>query len=115
MNYALIDNAGLVINVIVLVNPADYTPPGDQRLIQLPADTAIGIGWKYVNGQFTPPPAPEPVPPTAEEQRAARIAAYKAEADPLFFKAQRGEATLAQWEAKIEEIRARYPIPTADA
>lgn len=40
-----------------------------------------------------------------------RSKAYTAEADPLFFKAQRGEATIAEWEAKVAEIRARYPYP----
>lgn len=43
--------------------------------------------------------------------RAARAAAYAAEADPLFFKAQRGEATMDEWEAKVSEIRDRYPYP----
>ncbi len=38
-----------------------------------------------------------------------RRIAYAAEADPLFFKAQRGEATLAEWQAKVAEIKARYP------
>lgn len=40
---------------------------------------------------------------------AARQAAYTAEADPLFFKAQRGEVTMAEWQARVEEIKARYP------
>jgi hypothetical protein len=35
--------------------------------------------------------------------------AYIAEADPLFFKAQRGEATMEEWEAKVTEIKNRYP------
>jgi hypothetical protein len=38
-----------------------------------------------------------------------RRAAYIAEADPLFFKAQRGEATMEEWQAKVAEIKARYP------
>lgn len=38
-----------------------------------------------------------------------REAAYKTEADPLFFKSQRGEATQAEWQAKIAEIKARFP------
>ena len=38
-----------------------------------------------------------------------RAAAYATEADPLFFKAQRGEATEEEWLAKIEEIKTRYP------
>ena len=42
---------------------------------------------------------------------ANRAAAYAAEADPLFFKSQRGEATTAEWEAKVAEIKARYPYP----
>jgi len=51
----------------------------------------------------------------AEKQHAevqtARAAAYTAEADPLFFKWQRGEATEAEWLDKIEEIRERFPYP----
>jgi hypothetical protein len=46
-----------------------------------------------------------------KEAEAFRSAAYKSEADPLFFKYQRGEATKEEWEAKVEEIRARYPYP----
>jgi hypothetical protein len=48
--------------------------------------------------------------PLKESQR-NRATAYTAEADPLFFKAQRGEATIEEWEAKVEEIRTRYPYP----
>ena len=49
--------------------------------------------------------------PTREEQEAARRAAYVVEADPIFFMAQRGEATMAEWEAKVAEIKARFPYP----
>lgn len=42
---------------------------------------------------------------------AQRATAYAAEADPLFFAAQRGEATMEQWRAKVDEIRNRYPKP----
>lgn len=49
-----------------------------------------------------------------ESARQSRAAAYAAEADPLFFKAQRGEATTEEWSAKVEEIRARYPYPTTE-
>ena len=52
----------------------------------------------------------------AQEQELAaakrnRAIAYTTEADPLFFKAQRGEATMEEWEAKVAEIRSRYPYP----
>lgn len=46
------------------------------------------------------------------EARQARAAAYASEADPLFFKTQRGEATTQEWESKVSEIRARFPYPT---
>jgi len=38
-----------------------------------------------------------------------RRAAYITEADPLFFKAQRGEATMEEWQAKVAEIKQRFP------
>jgi len=41
-----------------------------------------------------------------------RAAAYAAEADPLFFKAQRGEASMDDWTAAVEAIRARFPYPS---
>ena len=46
--------------------------------------------------------------------RQKRAAAYAAEADPLFFKAQRGEATTDEWTAKVAEIKARFPYPGGD-
>ena len=46
-----------------------------------------------------------------EQAKQNRAAAYRSEADPLFFKSQRGEATTAEWEAKVAEIKARYPYP----
>jgi len=45
----------------------------------------------------------------AEKAEANRHAAYIAEADPLFFKAQRGEATVQEWQDKVAEIKTRYP------
>lgn len=41
-----------------------------------------------------------------------RQMAYQKEADPLFFKWQAGEGTEADWLAKREEIRIRYPEVT---
>jgi len=48
---------------------------------------------------------------TRDSQEVARKRAYEAEADPLFFMAQRGEATNAEWLAKVAEIKARFPYP----
>ena len=47
----------------------------------------------------------------AAELKQNRLTAFQAEADPPFFKAQRGEATTAEWEAKVAEIKDRYPYP----
>lgn len=59
-------------------------------------------------------PEPDPVlPPTQEAQKFSRAMAYRTEADPLFFMSQRGEATEAEWLAKVEEIKARFPYPAA--
>ncbi len=48
-------------------------------------------------------------PPPAPDIDALRKAAYTAEADPLFFKAQRQEIDIQEWHDKVAEIRARYP------
>lgn len=50
---------------------------------------------------------------TAEEIKkisdSLRLRAYQKEADPLFFKWQRGEATEQEWAAKVAEIKQRFP------
>ena len=61
-----------------------------------------------------PPPEPTPEEILAAERAAAkasRAKAYADEADPLFFKVQRGEASEQEWLDAIEAIRARYPYP----
>jgi hypothetical protein len=42
---------------------------------------------------------------------AARRARYVAEADPLFFKYQRGEATEQEWKDAVARIRSALPKP----
>ena len=63
-----------------------------------------------------PPLEPEPEPdPTPEDllaqARAARATAYRLDADPLFFKWQRGEGSEQDWLDKVAQIRQRYPYP----
>lgn len=68
------------------------------------------------------PPAPKPAPeltPEPESERPTdprdlRADAFRREADPLFFQAQRGEATMEDWLAKVDEIRARYPYDSTE-
>jgi hypothetical protein len=106
MNLAEIKN-GIVANVI-LVDPNNIP---DFCASWPEATEGCQIGGSYVNGVFIPLPEPEPEPPTLEQQKAARSAAYAKEADPIFFKWQRGEATEQEWLDKIEEIKERFPNP----
>lgn len=46
----------------------------------------------------------------AARDGALRVALAE-EADPLFFKWQRGEGTEADWLARIAEVKARFPLP----
>jgi hypothetical protein len=72
----------------------------------------------FVDGALPPDGAVEveslpPAVPAKADQEGRRRAAYTAEADPLFFKWQAGEGTEADWLAKRQEIRDRYPYPEA--
>lgn len=49
--------------------------------------------------------------PSKESLRTSRQAAYAQEADPIFFMAQRDEATIDEWKAKVAEIKTRFPYP----
>jgi hypothetical protein len=53
-----------------------------------------------------------PEPLTLQQQQSARAEVYRTEADPLFFMSQRGEATKDEWQAKVAEIKARFPYPS---
>lgn len=55
------------------------------------------------------------IPLTLDQLRQRRLTAFATEADPLFFKAQRGEVAIEEWQQKVEEIRARYSYPQESA
>jgi hypothetical protein len=65
----------------------------------------FGVTWAEIDAEVARLTALEPARIATENRRAA----YIAEADPLFFKAQRGEATMEEWQAKVAEIKARFP------
>lgn len=93
-----------VLNVIIVEDLS--FPVAQGVLIEDTSSEANGYaqaGGKYIGGKFFAPT------PSNAEQAEKRKAAYTTEADPLFFMSQRGEATTAEWEAKIAEIKARYP------
>jgi len=101
------DNTGIIL---------DLDDSGSICLFAEPYGDYAEVFNDAISGKFGPiapyVAAPEPTPneltAIAEAQRQA---AFQAEADPLFFKWQAGEGTEAEWLAKREEIRARFPYP----
>jgi hypothetical protein len=115
--YLFADNATLSIsdeNIITpdfVVSDCNSANSVVQQGVTAPDDW---VGGKYCFDGSSWTINPLWVDPNAEkrkEQEAARRAAYLAEADPLFFMSQRGEATVEEWQAKVAEIKARYPHP----
>ncbi len=72
----------------------------------------VSNAWVVVDVQQDQEVDPIPSAPTIEQQKFARADAYRDKADPLFFKAQRGEATMDEWLSIVAEIKTRYPYPT---
>lgn len=97
-SYGVIEG-GVVVNAVL----AEEDFAAEQGWVLLPE--GVGPTWLYDGSTFS---APLPYVPSMEVQSAARAEAYRTEADPLFFKAQRGEATMDEWLAKVAEIKARY-------
>lgn len=67
MNYAIIDNAGLVINVVVFNGIDAWTPPEGTTSVEIPSGTNASIGWSYVDGAFVPP-VEVPIEPDQQTQ-----------------------------------------------
>ena len=74
--------------------------------VEIPLKPGQDFEWDGTQWLYVAPP-----PPSLKQQQASRADAYRAEADPLFFKAQRGEATMDEWLALVAEIKMRYPYP----
>jgi hypothetical protein len=53
-NYAVIDNSGNVVNVILWDGIAVYNEPNGYQLV-LDATSMVGIGWSYDGTNFIPP------------------------------------------------------------
>lgn len=80
------------------------------EVVEVPSGAKVG--WvRNPGGSFKALPPPTPRVPTRGDIQASRRAAYRVEADSLFFEAQRGEIDITDWRAKVAEIKARYPYP----
>ena len=122
-----LDQNGYFVGVVSAdsspLEPGVFLIPGG--CIDEPAPTIPEGQRAKWNGQWVfedipqPEPEPEPEPPTEEEQaeivRMNRQSAFQQEADPLYFKAQRGEATMQEWQAKVQEIKDRFPYPESES
>jgi hypothetical protein len=99
-------------NIVLMYNPTRYW------LEQTMETASVEVNSQGTQ-QIDVPDLTELVPPKniilSEEQlvqiaRSNRQYAYQTEADPIFFKSQRGEATEQDWLEKVAEIKARYPL-----
>lgn len=106
MRYAEINEEGIVVNVILWDGVSELE--GSENLTLLEEDGPAGPDWVLDGEEWVAPPSNEPeiAQPSVDELRQA---AYTAEADPVFFKWQRGEATQQDWLDVIADIKARYP------
>lgn len=67
-------------------NTETWQPPEGSAALELPEDSAVGIGHTYAAGKFSAPPAPPAPPPTAAEvlaQRDALLTFATLRIDPL--------------------------------
>ena len=70
---------------------------------------AYDNGWVIINQQQYDENVAYEKAKYNSKQRELRLKTYEHESDPIFFKAQRGEATMQEWEAKVEEIKQQFP------
>lgn len=117
------DNDGYYVGEAIAyqspLEPGKYLIPAGCVTLRPPREPLPDKTWRWSQTMWDEVddpsiPAPPP-PPTPEQQyefaRRMRANAYRTEADPLAFKMLRGEATQQEWEAKVAEIKARYPYP----
>ena len=113
-----LDSSGYFVGLTIAdesqLEPGVYHIPANALDVPAPS-VPDGKRAKWNGSEFVlediplPQPAPEELPAPQPTPKDLRRFAYFEESDPLFFKAQRGEATLQQWLDKVAEIKARYP------
>lgn len=83
-NYTLISD-DLVKNIIIWNGEGDLFP--EYIAVELSDNIAVGVGWSYADGVFTPPPEPEKTPEelisAANIQKSSLLSAANATIVPL--------------------------------
>lgn len=51
--WAVVDD-GIVVNLIVWDGESPWSPPSDARVIEIPDDSPVDIGWSYDGSNFAP-------------------------------------------------------------
>jgi len=94
------------------------TMPGAEWTLK--GDTYAGLTWLDESPKPTKKQLDDAWPQVQYDLAYAAVQAhrqdrYRAEADPLYFEAARGEGgvTMADWEAKVAQIKAELPYPEA--
>lgn len=131
--YAHVGPTGAVVRVTLWDGETDYRDPEGLTLVPAPTDdgltTFVSEGWTYADGGGFRPPRPGDgwtwdgtgwvaPPPTPEEwtEEYARVeqrrqAAYERDADPVFFRWQRGTATEQDWLNAVQAVKDAHPYP----
>lgn len=106
-------------NCVILVSGASssgFNPQNSQIVDVEPPSPIVDYAWKYENGGWTVADQSRIDEYNAREKvlhnnvaKDNRAVAYTQTTDPLFFKAQRGEATMEEWLAAVQAIKDKYP------
>lgn len=77
------------------------------------SEKLVPVEPKKIKGKWTRKFEVQKIPSgIAKKQiQEARSQAFREEADPMFFRAQRGEIEMDEYLAKVEEIRTRFAYP----
>jgi hypothetical protein len=64
--YAIVQEQS-VVNTIIWDGASPWSPDEGMEAILVPDGIDVSVGWAYVDGEFSAPPAPPPHVPTAAE------------------------------------------------
>ncbi|MEZ8758743.1 hypothetical protein AB6D89_09805 [Vibrio splendidus] len=95
---------------------SELTLPTGEVLINVPSETFILMELGFTEEEAVACLSAEQKKQHLEEVMDKRKAAYRKESDPLFMEWQFDGTSESEslWKSKVEEIKARYPLPVDD-